>query len=145
MSNKLSDNDVVVLKRIKTQLSNIRFDGMAGKVDPYGITIGPPLKNAPLNVQSPSSAGLFVVNLTYNSGADGSAVGGTYPLYAYDVYLRNADASNGMKIGTNLSPVRPRWVKCSHIKATMGTAYYDSTGTAILAEAWEQFNQTNCS
>jgi hypothetical protein len=90
--------------------------------------------------EMPSSP--FVVNLSQNGGADGNKT--TYATWTYDVYIRLAGGSNGVKIGSTVTVLRPRSLMCSMIVATIGTVYFDPAGTLIIADAWEQMNQNNC-
>jgi len=79
---------------------------------------------------------LFVVNLTQNSGANGTNT--TAATWTYNV----TDLA-GKSLGTNLSPQRPRaWGTAA--AATMGMGYFDTSGVFYLAEAWETAGSGGC-
>lgn len=80
----------------------------------------------------------FKVTLNQVGGADGTAPD-TPATWTYDV----TDIA-GKLIASAKSPDMPRILNCDTVKATAGLAYYDSSLTAHLAEAWETFGGEVC-
>jgi hypothetical protein len=72
---------------------------------------------------------LFRVNLTQTGGANGTT--SAAPTYTY-----TATDLNGLQLGTGLSP-EFRYMFGTHAVATIGTGYFNSTGTFVHCQAFE--------
>lgn len=95
-----------------------------------------PLKKFYVFVRAPNIGAIFRVNLTQTGGSNGTQ--STAPTYTY-----TATDLNSNQLGTGLSPERPR-PNGAVTAATKGTGYYNTSGTFVLAEAWETPGSGHC-
>jgi hypothetical protein len=79
---------------------------------------------------------LFRVTLAQTGGLNGNK---TTPAS----WVYTAVDLDGVTVGTNLSPERAR-ENGTRSAATMGTGYFNTAGTFVLAEAWEPHGTGSC-